>query len=122
MTKVTSAADVKGTNHGAHYSKPGVGTKIRHVYDQFRQGEWLTATRAGYAQRQWSHLIGHLSDNYGMEFVSEPIMPIVYSRRGGRPMRQWRLVGEWEGNEFVPLERILQEDMIKDIDTDKLVS
>lgn len=74
---------------------PRDGTRLRGLYDALRRGETVFHVCAG-DRRQ-------LVDFYGMELRGFP------GHRGGGGGVQ--LVGEWEGDVFVPLERILQEDM-----------
>lgn len=90
MTHQPSAADIKGNSPGAQ-DAPRPGTKLRAVYDALRRGEIV---------RHRCDQIAKLRLWYGLETCSQ-------RGRGGGV----RLVGEWVGQEFVPLEAILQEDM-----------
>ena len=92
MTRALTAAAIKGDRKSHPAERPREGTKLRALYDALRRGERLRQTPGRNFTR--------LRDEYQMELGS------ARGPRGG----VW-LVGEWEGEDFVPLERILQEDM-----------
>lgn len=98
MTRVATVSSLKtGRLHNRTNpdGKPGQGTVLRDMYDALRRGEIVSA------QRTAGKLLEQLRNNYGMELMS------AGHRKG------LKLVGEWEGSVFVPIERILQEDMVK---------
>lgn len=94
MTRVLTVSDLKGrTNSRQDDGKPRPGTKLREMYDALRRGEEVHSR--GNSSRSFTRL----RDDYGME---------LQSQRGKHGFV--KLVGEWEGPYFVPLERILQDD------------
>jgi hypothetical protein len=76
--------------------RPKPGTRLREIYDALRRGEDL------HVKKNDGQAFIKLRDEYGMEFES---------RKG--PHGYIRLIGEWEGETFVRLEQILQEDQCK---------
>jgi hypothetical protein len=88
MTKVLSVSEIKrGKVHSECDGKPKHGTKLREAYDRLRRGETVPLLR--YGERACTQL----RDRYGMEIVSD--------------YRGSRLIGEWHGSEYVPVERIV---------------
>ena len=97
MTKQLSAAHLLGRvpHRATTDGRPEPGTRVREVYDSLRRGEVLLLQKGG--------LLTHLRDDYGMDIRS-----LGYHKG-------YKLIGEWEGGTFVPLERIFQEDMERGI-------
>lgn len=73
---------------------PREGSKLRRLYDALRSGQEV---RQGVDFNQRSFV--DLRDYYGVE---------LETKRGRRGYT--RMVGEWDGDFFVPIERILQDD------------
>ena len=94
MTAVTSISAIKGKKQGAASrnsdGKPKPGTSLRAVYDALRTGSIVNVTRTGGG----AQTTGQLRDFYGMEI----------ERVGNVGVR---LLGEWEGPYYVPIERIV---------------
>lgn len=94
MTAVTSISAMKGKKQGAASrnsdGKPKPGTLLRQKYDELRAGGVVAIGNAGYKNQ--------LSDFYGMELA------VVTE---GRKKIGCRLLGEWEGPYYVPIERIV---------------
>lgn len=101
MTTTLRVSQVKGRGAGGKFNedgKPRPGTKLRSVYDALRRGEIIPT----------HGLSGQLRDFYGME-LSKVYKPGAIGCVGSR------LVGEWEGPYFVPVERIApDEDVVGD--------
>lgn len=95
MTRRLTVSDLKdGRSHcKTGDGKPKPGTVSRAMYDALRRGERVKPR--DYSKNH--SIVEQLTNIYGMELEA-----------GGRD--GYRLVGEWEGPYFVPLERILQED------------
>lgn len=92
MTAIRSVSEIKrGTKNPAKSGAPRAGTRLRAMYDEFRTGRVVDVYREFGANGMGS--IVQLRDFYGME---------IESLRGGH-----RLVGEWEGPYYVPIERIV---------------
>lgn len=94
MTAVTSISAMKGKKQGAGYrnsdGKPKTGTVLRQKYDELRAGGIVAIGSTGYKNQ--------LSDFYGMD--------IVPALEGNKVVGS-RLLGEWEGPYYVPIERIV---------------
>lgn len=94
---MTSTARVSEIKRGqAHHSKSGdgkprLGTKLRHSYDALRRGEVVQIGKS----RQ-------LQDFYGMDIQQ-------VKGETGRVIGS-RLIGEWDGPYYVPIERIVSEE------------
>lgn len=73
--------------------KPAEGTLIRQVYDDLRRGEIVAFTKAN------SHVKRQLTDFYGMDIEA------VRSETGASIGS--RLIGEWDGPYYIPVERIV---------------
>lgn len=87
MTATVRVSEIKNPGkHGTQNKdgKPRAGTPLREKYDRLRMGEIV---RLGRSKRQ-------LIDFYGMDIVTD--------RSQGS-----RLVGEWDGPYYVPIERIV---------------
>lgn len=91
MARMASASDIKKgkTNKS---SAPKEGTKIRRVYDELRSGSIVNVSAIS------KRACVQLRDMYGME--------IETVRDRGRIIGS-RLIGEWDGPYFVPIERII---------------
>lgn len=92
MTAVTRVSDLK-RGRVARQSIPTEGSLIRQFYDDLRRGEVVCFTHKN------RNLKRQLSDFYGMEI--EP----VRTERGA--LIGSRLVGEWDGPYYIPVERIV---------------
>ena len=92
MTTQTRVSDFRGkpTARKNADGKPQEGTKLRDLYDRLRSGS-VVAVGNGGAVRQ-------LVDFYGMELATV---------KEGRRIVGKRLLGEWEGPYYVPIERIV---------------
>lgn len=73
-----------------HDGKPREGTVLRDLYDRLRQGAVVPLNSGS------SSYTAQLRDMYGMDLVS-------VGKSGSR------LVGEWDGPYYVPIERIVQD-------------
>lgn len=71
--------------------KPRVGTKLRKAYDALRTGGIVTIGNSGISVQ--------LRDFYGMDIET-------VKSHSGRVIGS-RLVGEWDGPYYVPVERIV---------------
>ena len=89
------------------------------IYDLARSGEWFNQYDSGLKLRpghgEWSNMIENLQTYYGQEFERRQMSPEHKARIAGRRMYEYRLKGEWEGNYFLTLEQILQQDNRHDI-------
>jgi hypothetical protein len=97
MTSTLRVSEVKnGKSHGNKSSdgKPAEGTKIRAAYDALRRGETVSLRGSGCT-------VAQLRDFYGMELER------VYNTEGHRGLIGSRLVGEWDGPYYIPVERIV---------------
>lgn len=98
MTKALSACRTKGGHppYTGTDGRPRPGTALREAYDSLRRGEIYYRN----ASRNVSYEI--LRTFYGMELER------VYGRHGAAKggCCGVRLVGEWEGDVFVPVERM----------------
>lgn len=94
MTAVTSISALKGKKQGQRSrnsdGKPKPGTVLRQKYDELRAGGVVAMGNAGYKDQ--------LSNFYGMDIA------VVTE---GRKKIGCRLIGEWEGSYYVPIERIV---------------
>lgn len=94
MTATTRVSDIKGTRvKGNRDGKPKPGTKLREVYDALRTGAVVNVNQFSPAKNT-SVYLAQLRDFYGMDIESV--------RNVGS-----RLLGEWEGPYYVPIERIV---------------
>lgn len=92
MTAVRSVSEIKrGAKNPAKSGAPRPGTRLRAMYDEFRTGRVVDVSREFGTNGLQS--IVQLRDFYGMD---------IESLCGG-----YRLVGEWEGPYYVPIERIV---------------
>lgn len=98
MTTTQRVSDHKGTLSGAKKNdgKPKPGTKLREAYDALRTGQ-VVSLRAIFGDSASRSSHSQLRDFYGMDI--EPV------REGGRVIGS-RLVGEWDGPYYVPIERL----------------
>jgi hypothetical protein len=90
MTSTIRVSEIKNGSASAYKNsdgKPKSGTKLRRVYDALRRGEIVKL--GGYSTQ--------LRDMYGMEI-----------ERVGKTGT--RLLGEWDGPYYVPIERIVSEE------------
>lgn len=101
MTRRLTVSDLKsGTTHGkTRDGRPREGSKMRAAYDALRRGETIKSKDYSPAGRTHTTLFQQLRDVWGMDLER-------IGSNGGM-----RLKGEWDGPIYVPLERILQEDM-----------
>ena len=104
MTRVLTVSDLKnGKPHGrTGDGKPRPGSRMREAYDALRRGETVNSKDYSPPGRHHTTLYNQLRDIWGM------VLERVGSHEG------MRLVGEWEGPYFVPIERILQEEQADD--------
>lgn len=96
MTRQMSPSMIKGSRHALNPGgKPREGTKLRQAYDALRRGEIVKIKDYG------NGIANQLTLFYGMDLER-------VTRKG-----QWqgcvigtRLLGEWIGDEYVPIEHI----------------
>lgn len=96
MTSTLSVSEHKrGRRHHSKTrdGKPREGTMIRQFYDDLRKGEIVSFGP------EFSTFRRQLRDFYGMEIVSA-------KTDTGRIIGS-RLVGEWHGSDYIPVERIV---------------
>jgi hypothetical protein len=103
LTRQLSSTFIKGrgAGKGSHgqfnvSGKPREGTRLRAAYDALRRGEILNLSTP-----EFSGMRSQLQDFYGMDIISVP------AERGHGVYLGSRLRGEWEGDEYVPIERIV---------------
>lgn len=99
MTATIRVSEIKNPRaHGplSKDGKPREGTKIRQAYDALRRGEVVSLKAMGV-----SPVI--LTDMYGMDIKSVP-------NDKGPGWLGTRLLGEWDGSYYVPIERIVSEE------------
>lgn len=94
MTSTLSVSEHKRghRHHAKNYDgKPREGSLLRQFYDDLRNGEVVAFSHNRRAKAQ-------LADFYGMEFetVTDDRNRIIGSR----------LLGEWIGSEYIPVERL----------------
>ncbi len=92
MTAVTRVSDLK-RGRVARQSIPTYGTLIRQFYDDLRRGEVVAFGR------QHRTIRNSLTDFYGMDIEA------VRSETGA--LIGSRLLGEWDGPYYIPVERIV---------------
>lgn len=89
MTSTIRVSEIKrrkGSKLKNFDGRPREGTRLREAYDRLRRGDVIAFRRSRDYHRQ-------LTDFYGMEI--ERVEP-------GR----YRLLGEWIGSEYIPVERL----------------
>lgn len=101
MTATTRVSDFKGKRgYISPDGRPKAGTKLRGLYDSLRLGGVVNASCV--IGRGSSGYLMQLRDFYGMDIER---VARTDGKRGG-----WagvRLLGEWEGPYYVPIERIV---------------
>ena len=98
MTATIRVSEIKNPSHRGSFSKDGKpreGTKLRQAYDALRRGEIVSLKGMGVKAHT-------LTDMYGMDIKG-------VHNEGRRGLSGSRLVGEWDGPYYVPIERILQD-------------
>ena len=96
MTALARVSEIKSgrRHHSKNYDgKPRPGTLIRQFYDDLRKGEIVAFGR------KYENVRNQLMDFYGMDI--EPVRDDRNSFIGSR------LVGEWDGPYYIPVERIV---------------
>lgn len=104
MTAPISLSSLKGQNQGSSKisrdGKPKPGTRLRAMYDALRTGDVVNVLQQFGPNAPMQ--IDKLRDFYGMEIVK---VSRTDGKRGG--VAGVRLLGEWEGPYYVPIERIV---------------
>lgn len=94
MTRQLTVSQMKGTGGPTGNGRPRENSRLRLIYDLLRRGETFHQKN-----QMDSFRVKTLVNDYGM---------VLDTKRG--PGGYIRLIGEYEGPYFVPIERILQED------------
>lgn len=95
---------MKGTRQGVPAKgdgKPTEGSKLRAMYDALRTGGVVSMREIAGGSNMASAYRRQLTDFYGMDIV--PVKSDTGHNIGSR------LVGEWDGPYYVPIERIVQD-------------
>lgn len=80
---------------GARKERPDPNSKTGRLLAALMAGDWLSAKSFFGGSGNGAHAIEYLRSNYGMEIETK-------GGRGGGS----RLLGEWDGPYFVPIERM----------------
>lgn len=100
MTSTVRVSEIKRGKSNCNKNfdgRPKEGTTLRLLYEAFRSGQ-VVSVRKEFGESA-SRYISYLRDFYGMEI--EPVKADTGRIIGSR------LVGEWDGPYYVPIERIV---------------
>ena len=111
MTRVASVAETKRNSYNHHSKVPQEGGTLRRMYDLARSGAWFNKTDfPEITPVYFSANMEKLRNYYGQSFERKAVPwnqeEKANGHLSGTKYFEYRLLGEYEGADFVPLERI----------------